>query len=187
MMSDINLPKKIVCHNWWISKGNKMSKSLGNIIDPKEIILNYGSIPLRLYLLKENLLHADHEFLLIDVINTYNNFFINKFCNLIHRVFSIAKKHSLVHIEKIKGYYDPEFKESIYNCNSKEYFKKFFEICDSLNREVEEKVLWINISYCDDIVKRINSLIDYVYVMVPSFPNDIHQNSKRFVSIEIPC
>lgn len=181
MLAEIPLCRSIVCHNWWIMKGQKMSKSLGNIIDPFEIIETYGTIALRLYCLKENLLHADQEFSQEDLINVYDTFFVKKFCNLIHRVFSVAKKHDKLHIEK--GYYKEEFKQIILNCNSREYFTKFFEICDSLNKEVEEKLIWINPHSCHEIVKKINSLIDYIYPIIPNFPKDIHENSKQFMPL----
>ena len=179
----IELPKNIVCHNWWIFKGEKMSKSIGNIIDPFEIIKIYGEIPFRLYCLKENLIHADQEFSIKDLLDTYENFFISKFCNLIHRVFSLAKRNSQMHLEKDLNLYRSDFEKSIRTYNSREYFYKFFEICDSLNREVEEKIIWKNVHHCYEMVKKINSLIDYIHVIIPNFPADIYENSKQFTNI----
>jgi methionyl-tRNA synthetase len=52
ILGEIKTPKNILCHNWWITKGEKMSKSIGNVIDPFNILQKYGNIPLRLYCLK---------------------------------------------------------------------------------------------------------------------------------------
>jgi hypothetical protein len=87
-----------------------------------------------------------------------------------------------MHIEKGSDF--EEFSKIIISCNSREYFNKFFEICDSLNREVEEKSIWINPQYCGEIIKKINVLIEYVYPMVPNFPLNVHEISKQFTMIE---
>jgi methionyl-tRNA synthetase len=182
LLSNISTPQKVICHNWWIVNGEKMSKSLGNTIDPIKLIKDHGNIPLRLYCLKENLFHSDGHFDVKEMIGVYNNFFISKFCNLIHRVFSLAKKHSQIHKEK-GAMYEESLRECILKYNSKEYFYTFFKVCDDLNREVDEKILWKNPHLCHEIVKKINSLIPFVYPLVPSFPDDIHENSKRFTPI----
>ena len=53
LAADIKPPKRVFGHGWILSGDEKMSKSKGNILDPIEIIDNYGLDPLRYYLIKE--------------------------------------------------------------------------------------------------------------------------------------
>ena len=53
LAAELDLPKKIFAHGWWTNEGNKISKSLGNVIDPIEIINNYGLDQFRYFLLRE--------------------------------------------------------------------------------------------------------------------------------------
>ncbi len=52
-VADIKPPKKVFAHGWILSGEEKMSKSKGNILDPLEIIENYGLDEIRYYLMKE--------------------------------------------------------------------------------------------------------------------------------------
>ena len=70
-----------------------MSKSLGNILDPLEIINNYGIDQLRYYLVKEVSLGNDGSISLENLKNCINNDLANNYGNLCQRVFSFIKKN----------------------------------------------------------------------------------------------
>ena len=53
MAANLPIPKKIFAHGWWTNEGNKISKSLGNVIDPVQIISEYGLDQFRYFLLRE--------------------------------------------------------------------------------------------------------------------------------------
>ena len=55
-------PKRVFAHGWWTIEGQKMSKSLGNAIDPLELIEEYGLDPLRYFLLREVPFGNDGDF-----------------------------------------------------------------------------------------------------------------------------
>jgi len=93
MAAKIPLPKKIFGHGWILSDEKKMSKSLGNILDPIDIIKNYGIDQLRYYLIKEVSLGNDGNISLENLKNCINNDLANNYGNLCQRVFSFIKKN----------------------------------------------------------------------------------------------
>jgi len=93
MAAKIPLPKRVYGHGWILSDEKKMSKSLGNILDPIEIINDYGIDQIRYYLLKEVSLGNDGNISLINLKNCINNDLANNFGNLCQRVFSFIEKN----------------------------------------------------------------------------------------------
>ena len=73
----MDLPKKIFAHGWWTNEGNKISKSLGNVIDPIEIINNYGLDQFRYFLLREVPFGNDGDFSKNALINRINSDLVN--------------------------------------------------------------------------------------------------------------
>ena len=93
MAAKIPLPLKIYAHGWILSDDKKMSKSLGNILDPLEIIDKYGIDQLRYYLIKEVSLGNDGNVSMENLKNCINNDLANNFGNLCQRVFSFLEKN----------------------------------------------------------------------------------------------
>ena len=87
------LPKRIFGHGWILSDDKKMSKSLGNILDPIKIIDNFGVDQLRYYLVKEVSLGNDGSISMENLKNCINNDLANNYGNLCQRVFSFIKKN----------------------------------------------------------------------------------------------
>ena len=93
LAAKLPLPKKIFGHGWILSDDKKMSKSLGNILDPIEIINKYGIDQLRYYLVKEVSLGNDGSISMENLKNCINNDLANNYGNLCQRVFSFIKKN----------------------------------------------------------------------------------------------
>ena len=92
MSAGLPLPKSIFAHGWWLSGESKMSKSLGNVIDPLDLIEEYGVDPVRYYLMREMVLGQDANFTLESFIKCYNSDLANDFGNLLSRVTNLLKK-----------------------------------------------------------------------------------------------
>ena len=92
MSAEIKLPTSIFAHGWWMSDQSKMSKSLGNVIDPLELIESYGVDPVRFYLMKEMVLGHDSNFSMDSFIKCYNSDLANDFGNLLSRVSNLVNK-----------------------------------------------------------------------------------------------
>ncbi len=93
LAAKLPLPKRVFGHGWILSDDKKMSKSLGNILDPLEIIDKYGVDQLRYYLVKEVSLGNDGSISLENLKNCINNDLANNYGNLCQRVFSFIKKN----------------------------------------------------------------------------------------------
>jgi methionyl-tRNA synthetase len=93
LAAKLPLPKRVYGHGWILSDEKKMSKSLGNILDPIEIIDKYGIDQLRYYLVKEVSLGNDGSISMDNLKNCINNDLANNYGNLCQRVFSFIKKN----------------------------------------------------------------------------------------------
>ncbi len=93
MAAKVPLPQRVYGHGWILSDEKKMSKSLGNILDPIEIIKNFGIDQLRYYLTKEVSLGNDGNISLDSLTNCINNDLANNYGNLCQRVFSFVNKN----------------------------------------------------------------------------------------------
>jgi methionyl-tRNA synthetase len=93
LAAKIPLPKKIYGHGWILSNDEKMSKSKGNILDPIEIINQYGLDPLRYYLIKEVSFGNDGNISQDKLEDCINSDLANNFGNLCQRVTAFAIKN----------------------------------------------------------------------------------------------
>jgi methionyl-tRNA synthetase len=93
MAAKLPLPLKVYGHGWILSDDKKMSKSIGNILDPLEIIDKYGIDQLRYYLVKEVSLGNDGNISMENLKNCINNDLANNFGNLCQRVFSFIERN----------------------------------------------------------------------------------------------
>ena len=101
LAAKLPLPRRIFSHGWILSQDKKMSKSLGNILDPIEIINRYGIDQLRYYLVKEVSLGNDGSISMENLKNCINNDLANNYGNLCQRVFSFIKKNCSNKIPKV--------------------------------------------------------------------------------------
>ena len=93
LAAKIELPKKVYGHGWILSGDEKMSKSKGNILDPIEIINEYGLDPLRYYLIKEVSFGNDGNISRDRLEDCINSDLANNFGNLCQRTISFAAKN----------------------------------------------------------------------------------------------
>lgn len=93
MAAELPLPYKIYGHGWWTSNGQKMSKSLGNVIDPLELCNNYGSDSLRYFMMRAMPFGQDGDFSHSRFIQTINSELADGIGNLVHRILSFIYKH----------------------------------------------------------------------------------------------
>ncbi len=93
MALDIAPPKQILAHGWWQNNGEKMSKSLGNVLDPNDIVDEFGRDYMRYFLLREMSIGQDGSFSSEGLIQRINGELVNNIGNLVQRVTSFAYKH----------------------------------------------------------------------------------------------
>jgi methionyl-tRNA synthetase len=86
LSAGIDLPQIIFAHGWWMSGESKMSKSLGNVVNPLDLVDEYGVDPVRYYLMREMVLGQDASFTMESFTRRYNSDLANDFGNLLSRV-----------------------------------------------------------------------------------------------------
>ena len=93
MSAGVAPPKRVFAHGWWTNEGQKISKSLGNVIDPNELVAMYGLDPVRYFLLREVPFGNDGDFQRKALIGRLNGDLANAYGNLCQRVLSIVAKN----------------------------------------------------------------------------------------------
>jgi len=95
LAANLPLPKSILIHGFIYVKGEKMSKSVGNVVDPFELAQKYGIEPLRYYLLSQVPRDSDADFTFERFIEVYNSDLANGLGNLVARVAKLCEKIGL--------------------------------------------------------------------------------------------
>ena len=93
LSAGVALPKQVFGHGWVLTKGQKMSKSLGTVLDPLEAADRFGPDPLRLYLMKEIVFGGDGDFTWDRFEEKYNVDLANNLGNLVNRVTAMAERY----------------------------------------------------------------------------------------------
>ena len=93
MAADLELPKSIVAHGWWTNEGQKISKSIGNVIDPFKLVEEFGLDQTRYFLMREVTFGNDGNFSSESLITRNNSELANKIGNLLQRTSSFIFKN----------------------------------------------------------------------------------------------
>lgn len=93
MAANIELPKRLFAHGWWTKDGQKISKSLGNVIDPVELVQTYGVDQTRFFLMSEVSFGKDGDFSDMRMIYKVNANLANELGNLCQRALSMVFKN----------------------------------------------------------------------------------------------
>ena len=156
LAAKLPLPKRVFGHGWILSDEKKMSKSLGNILDPIEIIQNYGVDQLRYYLIKEVSLGNDGSISMENLKNCINNDLANNYGNLCQRVFSFIKKNCNNKVPKTNNFKEtdtklinnikdniPKLIDLINKQNLNEYIKTVVNFSFEANKYFNDSEPWL--------------------------------------------
>ncbi len=93
MAANLPLPSKILAHGWWTNSGEKISKSLGNVINPLSLLKKINSDQLRYFLISGITLGQDGDYSYSALKKKINSDLVNNVCNLVQRVSVLAQKN----------------------------------------------------------------------------------------------
>ena len=149
------LPKSLLVHGWWLSSGEKMSKSLGNIVNPLDLIEKFGADPFRYFLMREMNVGQDSDFSFDLFVTRYTSDLGNDLGNLLSRLLNMGKRYcgSAVPASSAKDPYEQSLKDLAAETEAevlKLYdgmqfhtaLEKTFNFIRAINRYAEQRAPW---------------------------------------------
>ncbi len=143
LSAGLPLPKKLFVHGYLTIEGQKISKSLGNVIDPFELVKKYGVDPVRHFLLREFSSTGDGDFSIKRLEERYNSDLANGLGNLVSRVLALSEKAE-AKARKTTKEFDSEIQ-----LTQKKYHQAMEEI--KFNEALES--IWQLIGFCDEYIE----------------------------------
>ena len=179
MSANYELPKTLLVHGYLNTKGQKISKSLGNVIDPIHLADKYGSDSVRYSLLKCSVFE-DSDYSEEILIERNNNELANKFGNLVSRVLALAEKTG---IEKTPNRLVERLKlKTIEKCFENYELDKaltlIFGFIDNCNEYVQERKLW-ETKDKKALYELVDSIKAISILLWPFIPNTSEKISKQ--------
>lgn len=139
----ISLPKALFVHGYLTVDGQKMSKSIGNVVDPKELVLKYGSEGVRYFLLREIPATGDGDFTYEKFEKRYNSDLASGLGNLFSRTLAMVIKAGLDNDFEVKP-------NDIFIEKNKEIEEKVKEKFIQFNETLMD--IWELVSFCDKYI-----------------------------------
>ncbi|HEX9021038.1 MAG TPA: methionine--tRNA ligase [Nitrospirota bacterium] len=155
MALGLPLPGNIFAHGWWTKDGKKMSKSLGNVIDPNEVVDAYGADAFRYFVLREVPFGLDGDYSAATFVTRFNTELANDLGNLLSRVLTMIGKYfdGKVPAAGPEQLFDRELRETAVSVPHKidealaalafaRYLQDAWTLVTRANRYVEENAPW---------------------------------------------
>ena len=156
MALDIPLPDKVFGHPWLLSGGDKMSKSIGNVMYADDLVKHFGLDAVRYYILREMPYANDGTITYENIISRYNADLANTLGNLVNRTISMINKYfgGVIPGNDCPGEFDEDLKSVRAESSAKvEELMQAFRVADSLaeiwvivdraNKYIDETTPWI--------------------------------------------
>jgi methionyl-tRNA synthetase len=145
MSAGLPLPKHVYAHGFWTVKGEKMSKSLGNVIDPLKLAEKYPLDAIRYFLIRQVPFGEDGDFSEEALVERLNNELADELGNLVNRVLTLAERFG----GEIKG--RPELEKELKLEEIDKHMENFrvdlalteiWNFVKACNRYINEKEVW---------------------------------------------
>ncbi len=156
MALELPLPQHLAVHGWITFNGQKMSKLLGNVVDPFVLGERYGADAIRYHILREMALGSDSSFSNEIMINRINSDLANGFGNLVSRTVAMAIKYfdGTLPTEKQSGEFDDELiaeckalRDKVDECMDKTQLQnaltEIFKVVSRANKYIDETAPWV--------------------------------------------
>ncbi len=207
MSAGIKLPDTVAAHGWWTVEGEKMSKSLGNVVNPEEEAEKYGLDAFRYYLMREATFGQDADYSKKAMIQRINSDLANDLGNLLNRTIGMQKKYfnSEVVLNKVEDSFDVEvqdlwtetLKNLDYHMNEfqfSEALKDIWKFISRMNKYIDECEPWIlakEEGKRDRLSTVMYNLVESLYkisVLIAPFMPDTAEKMIRQLGLDIdPC
>ncbi len=188
----LELPKTILSHGMVLSNGQKMSKSIGNVVDPIEVLDKHGVDAFRYYFLRHIDTFADSDYTNEKFEMAYSNELANDLGNLVQRVATLAHKNNIV-IDDNMPTLPEEYCALMDKYDYSKAFDYVWEKIQGLNRQIDETKPWSLAKQgekekLDECMKRlIDGILRVSLMLSPFIPGTAEKINNIFVNpIEPP-
>lgn len=169
------LPKAVFAHGYLTVNGQKMSKTVGNIVDPLEVIKKYGVDATRYYLLKEIPPYSDGDFSYSRMDEIYSSDLANELGNLLSRLTNLGEKYQIkasLPTSKEKSEYLKEISDFMDEYKFNEALERIWTLVKDLNRKIDEFAPWKNESgRVEFLTEKLRELNKVGFLLAPFLPN----------------
>ncbi len=181
------LPRKLLSHGMVLCDGQKMSKTVGNVVDPIEVIDKHGVDAFRYYFLRHIDTFADSDFTWEKFENAYNNELANDLGNLVQRLAVLVSKNQIDVVDEDIDL--DNYREYLKLMDQFEYTKAFdyiWERIQELNRKIDEEKPWEmakagkTTELIDCLSVLIRSLLDVSWMLSPFLPETADKINNIF-------
>lgn len=135
------LPKNLVSHGMVLADGQKMSKSIGNVVDPIEVINKHGLDAFRYFFLRHIDTFGDSDFTWDKFEDAYNNELANDLGNLVQRLATLANKNGIV-MSDVGIKLPKEYTALMDNFEFSKAFDYVWDRIQEINRRIDEEKPW---------------------------------------------
>lgn len=176
---NLSLPRVLLVHGWWKINKNKMSKSIGNVVNPIPIISIFNPDSVRFHLVREMSIGRDSDFSAKRFIDVYNGELANKLGNLFNRILSMCKlfcddkvpSYSVIdYIEvRLHRHWDRISNSTIESFDNYQFnfgIVNLFKHNQFINRYIDSKAPWVLSKL--DLIKNLNKIESIVAVSMES-------------------
>ena len=139
----LELPRAIVSHGMVLADGQKMSKTIGNVVDPAKVIEQYGIDAFRYYFLRHIDTFADSDFTWEKFENAYNNELANDLGNLVQRLAAMCAKNGIKLDELPELDFNADYKELMDRFEYARAFDYVWEKVQGLNKRIDDEKPWV--------------------------------------------
>lgn len=191
LSAGLSLPLSLFVHGYITIEGQKMSKTLGNVIDPFDLIRRYGTDPLRYYLLREIPPHGDGDYSNTRMEELYNSDLANELGNLIMRITTLSEKDSIEYIDTAPLVFekpdDALFAQFQFNRLLEDIWAKI----KTLNKNIDDYAPWKKSSdeRKEFLLKSLSSIRSIAFHLQPFLPHTaetILENTKGKIKKSVP-
>ena len=138
----LHLPKVLVSHGWVLANGQKMSKSIGNVVDPVEVLNKHGLDAFRYFFLRHIDTFADSDFTWEKFENAYNNELANDLGNLVQRLATLAAKNHITLDDSLDIKLPKEYTDLMDGFEFSKAFDCVWDKVQGINRRIDEEKPW---------------------------------------------